>query len=54
MKCKTCEKEYDIGADHKITGFSYLHFCSDECAKKWIENMKRSRDIVGNMFRKVK
>jgi len=48
MTCKTCKKEYDIGADHKIKGFSYLHFCSDKCAKKWIEKMQKINNAISN------
>ncbi len=50
MKCKTCGKEYDIGNDHKITGFSYLHFCSDQCATDWIERVKNSNKKVAELF----
>ena len=40
MKCFNCKKEYDIGLDHRIYGYSYHHFCCVDCANKYAKRKK--------------
>jgi hypothetical protein len=54
MKCKICKIKYDIGADHKITGMPYFHFCSDECAQKYMRAKDRQLKRHGERLRKIK
>lgn len=42
-KCATCAFKMDGSSDHTLTSSGYtLYFCTEECAKKFSENMTES------------